>query len=104
MDTSKQLCEGVWAGDIVETVHGPGTVSSVAEGRCCIELPQHSLRWTRRISDVRVIDRDPAIEKKQAIKSFVPITRDSVFDPFHTGRKPSSGFSSLVCFREHNSG
>lgn len=71
MDTSKQLYEGVWTGDIVETVHGPGTVSSVAEGRCWIELPQNSLRWSRPISDVRVIDRDPAIEQKQAIKSIV---------------------------------
>lgn len=75
MDTSETTYEGVWAGDIVETVHGPGTVSSVAEGGCWIELPEHSLRWFRRILDVRVIDRDPAIERKQAIKRIVETRR-----------------------------
>lgn len=66
---SKPSYEGVWAGDIVETVHGPGTVSSVAEGRCWIDLPQHSLRWSRPVSDVQVVERAPAIERKQTIKS-----------------------------------
>lgn len=75
MDSKKTSYEGVWAGDIVETVHGPGTVSSVGEGRCWIELPQHSLRWSRPISDVRVIDRDPAIDRKQAIKNIIEARR-----------------------------